>query len=202
MRRHRFVASLTLALVLPLSVGACGQDDSNDGGSGVEVAQEPAPTTTSPFDDVPVIRDTQVATVTRIAETVRARGGDEVAVLAALTASSAESDWRSGREKNPPPNGTDYRDVFGWPILDPTVGVTSIDAVVVGTNSFMDAASAVRPATTDPTDYAVAVQLGNPRGYDIEAHFPRREASESVDSLYADAAPKAESAMQYLVDEK
>lgn len=157
------IARRTLAAVVAsvalLGLSACnssGEENAVETSSPVSTSTTPAPAMKSPFADS-FYGEKREKVVRGLVETVKARGGDETVVRAALIASYAESQWTPGIASD----STGPANIFGFP--DSYVyGPESVDAGIVAVEEFMDRAAVIPVDGQDPVSYALAVQRADP----------------------------------------
>lgn len=190
MTRKAFAIAL-ISAATAVGMAACSSETTGDSvpdGPITTVADAPV----RPFDSSGLIAQVQRRNVTAIVETVRARGGNDDDILAALIAGKAETEWLSGGS-----NGTpgDLQDIYGW-WFRYNLAVDSTDAVVAATHSFMDVAATVTGNENDPVAYSLAVQRADPRRYDEKYHFPGE--GPTAEAAYVEALPIAQAALTEL----
>jgi hypothetical protein len=187
------LAVITAALVIGLA--SCSSDEPSTPTSTVAPSTTAAPAVVSAFGDNSSDMGFEIRkrNATAVVETVEERGGTPAQAIAALLASQAETDWRSGLSMASPATG--IRDIYGWRFAY-NIGAVSTDAVRAATYTFMKNTEAVDVDPNDPVAYALAVQQADARKYVEEEHFYKN--GETAASEYAEALPIAEAAYSEL----
>lgn len=198
-RRHH--ASLCLAIAAVMALSSCGSD-------AVDTPQVPAtPSTTQPpadpFDSSAQTRTWQEEVVTSVIDVGRGRSDvDDAAIVAALTATYAETSWSIRFIR---------RNLLGWSysaFSDPINSPDSDSEVQRAVNVFYDRLLA-DPSSGDPdadiATVALEAQVGDTtkridyytdRPCDGETRRPTLCTPDSAATTYREAVPKAEAAFE------